>query len=253
MALLQGFLPDELRLPLLEAHEDLRREYALRRAKYAGLDAGHFSEVALRCVLHLLGQPYPALGTRLVNLVDTARNLERLPAVAGDESLRLLIPRILVAMSEIRNRRGMGHPGGDVTANEADARVVVGNADWVLAELVRLDLAVPFAEAQGLVDDLARPATPLIQWIGNRPRVVMPEATLPTRILVLLYNQRGAIASANDLAAWTKQEGRRVKEALRRLDQQDLVDFDGNVAVLTGLGGERISEIVAEATRGRDA
>ncbi len=249
MALLQGYVPEDLRVPLLAAHQDLRREYALRRAKYAGLDAGHFSEIAVRCVLHKLGQPYPALGTRIVNLVATARNIEQLPAVAGDESLRLLIPRVLGAMSDIRNRRGMGHPGGDVTANEADARMLVSSADWVLAEFVRLDLALPFQDAQAMVDDLGRPTTPLVQWIGDRPRVLMPESSLPTKLLVLLYNQRGGIASAEDLAGWTKQEVGRVNDVLRRLDRQDFVDFDGSTVVLTELGGERISEIVADATR----
>src|SRR5207249_1977397 len=106
------------------------------------------------------------LGTRLTNIIDTSRQIENLPSATGHESLRWFIPRALVMVLDIRNRRGVGHPGGEVLANEADARFVVSAADWVLAELVRLDQNMPFEEAQELVDRLSIVPTPLVQWIG---------------------------------------------------------------------------------------
>src|SRR5207253_10851399 len=63
-------------------------------------------------------------------------------------SFRILIPRMLPALYEIRNNRGVGHVGGDVDPNFVDSTVVVAMVKWVIAELVRVFHDVPVAEAQ---------------------------------------------------------------------------------------------------------
>lgn len=50
---------------------------------------------------------------------------EALESRTGSESARLTIPRLLVALYDVRNRRGVGHVSGDVSANHMDAELVL--------------------------------------------------------------------------------------------------------------------------------
>jgi hypothetical protein len=51
------------------------------------------------------------------NMVDVARALEGADQNAFPRALRVQIPRVFVALYEIRNNRGVGHVGGDVDPN----------------------------------------------------------------------------------------------------------------------------------------
>src|SRR5258707_12835883 len=69
-------------------------------------------------------------------------------------SFQILIPRLLPALFEVRNNRGVGHAGGDVDPNHMDAVFVLSSCNWVMAELVRVFHDVSVAEAQTFVDKL---------------------------------------------------------------------------------------------------
>ena len=69
-------------------------------------------------------------------------------------SVRIQIPRSLIALYEVRNNRGVGHVGGDVDPNPMDARIVLKMARWVVAELVRVSHGLDTAEAKGVVEHL---------------------------------------------------------------------------------------------------
>lgn len=47
-------------------------------------------------------------------MVDACERLEQAPASKFPRSVRIQIPRVLIAFYEIRNNRGVGHVGGDV-------------------------------------------------------------------------------------------------------------------------------------------
>jgi hypothetical protein len=90
------------------------------------------------------------------NMRDDYRELEKKSKTGkpGDHSMRVRIPRMLPALYDIRNNRGVGHVGGDVDSNLMDATAVYSMASWILAELVRAFHAVKTTDAQAAVDAL---------------------------------------------------------------------------------------------------
>src|SRR5438132_11109712 len=117
-------LPASLRDPLLQSFQEIAANYAEHRWEPSELNGGKFCEVVYTIIDgHITGR-YPARPSKPSNMLTACRNLEGKPedkGRVGDRSLRILIPRMLVALYEIRNNRGVGHVGGDVIPNFLDA------------------------------------------------------------------------------------------------------------------------------------
>jgi hypothetical protein len=94
------------------------------------------------------------------NMVDACNDLAKADKKVFPQSVRITIPRVLIALYEIRNNRGVGHVGGDVDPNHMDATFVHAAARWVVAELVRLFHDVDTATATSLVDALVERVVP---------------------------------------------------------------------------------------------
>jgi hypothetical protein len=125
------------------------------------------------------------------------------PSRVGDRSLRVLIPRLLPVLYEIRNNRGVGHVGGDVDPNHMDAEAVQAMASWAMAELVRIFHGVKTDEAQQTVDALVERKSPLIWAVGEIKRVLDPKMSAKNQVLVLLHHSTGWV-SATDLLKWVE-------------------------------------------------
>ena len=140
-------------------------------------------------------------------MISACQALEKVPTDAtrvGDRSLRILIPRVLPVLYEVRNNRGVGHVGGDVSANHMDAEAVQAMASWVMAEFVRIFHGVDVKEAQVTVDALAERKTPLIWEIdGGVRRVLDHGMNAKDQTLLLLHHSTGWV-SANDLFDWVE-------------------------------------------------
>src|SRR5262245_39391969 len=124
-------LPKTLRDELLESYHQITSNYFERRWEPAELNGGKFCEVVYTIINGALTGSFPANASKPDRMVDACRALEQRPADpnrVGDRSLRVLIPRLLPVLYEVRNNRGVGHVGGDVDANHMDAEVVQGNA-----------------------------------------------------------------------------------------------------------------------------
>jgi len=109
------------------------------------------------------------------------------PTRVGDRSLRILIPRTLLPLYEIRNNRGVGHVGGDVDPNFLDAAAVYSSTSWVLAELIRIFHSVTTEEAQATVDALAERKSLVVWEVGEAKRVLAPVMPAKTQVLLLLH------------------------------------------------------------------
>jgi hypothetical protein len=84
-------------------------------------------------------------------MVDACKALEKAPQTLP-RSIRIQIPRMLVALYEIRNNRGVGHVGGDVNPNHMDAVAVLAMSKWLVAELIRVLHDVDTQTATDLVE-----------------------------------------------------------------------------------------------------
>ncbi|PAY10970.1 hypothetical protein CK489_02155 [Bradyrhizobium sp. UFLA03-84] len=115
----------------------------------------------------------------------------------GDRSLRILIPRLLPVLYEIRNNRGVGHVGGDVNPNLMDASAVYSMASWTLAELVRIFHNVKTDQAEAAVNGLVERKTPLIWSVGTARRVLDADMTASDQTLLLLHQATGWMSEAD--------------------------------------------------------
>jgi hypothetical protein len=127
------------------------------------------------------------------NMVDACRGLETADDSIFPRSVRIQIPRMLIALYEIRNNRGVGHVGGDVNPNEMDSKVVLEMSKWIMAELVRLFHNVTTEEATTVVESLVERTIPVVWVIDGRRRVLKLGLQKRDEVLLLLYSTPGAI------------------------------------------------------------
>ena len=231
-ATLLAGLPTGLREPLIDCYREIAANYAEHRWEPAELNGGKLCEVAFTIVSGALSGHYPSNPSKPANMVDACRALEKLPAVntrVGDRSLRILIPRILTALYEIRNNRNVGHVGGDVDPNFLDATAVFEMSSWVVAELVRIFHQVSIQEAQESVDALIERKTPLIWEVGSMRRVLDTSLSARDQTLLLLHQRPGWVAAA-DLAAWVEYASAAMfrSRVLRKLHEARLIEYDSN-------------------------
>jgi hypothetical protein len=239
-------IPAGLRDPLLEEYRGLMRAYLEGKWKSAGIDAGRFCEVAYTILEGALTGTFASAPSKPNNFPEACRQLEsKPPPVVGDRSLRVLLPRALPPIYEVRNNRNVGHVGGDVTSNKMDAAYVVMGCSFVLAELVRVFHGCSVSDAQASVDALVERTIPLVWEVGPNKRVLDTKMRTADRVLLLLYSEADWVTSAK-LYDWTKYSNASVfrSKVLRALDDELLIEFDENLdrCLLTPLGIRQVEE-----------
>ena len=115
-SILKASHPPDVVDALLEAYKEIESNYALRKWKTSELDSGHFVEAARRLLENVLLGAYTPIGQSLPKFNDGV--LAQYEKGAGHESFRILIPRVLKAIYNIRNKRGVGHVGSGVAERD---------------------------------------------------------------------------------------------------------------------------------------
>jgi hypothetical protein len=187
---------------------------------------GKFCETALRFLQDKIFGSHTPFGAPIVNFADECRKLVESPKTNGKESERLVLPRALVFLYTMRNKRGIGHVGGDVDANGIDIAAMAKCADWITCELVRLYHGLSLEEAQDIVDGLAVRQLPIVWDVGGKKRILRDGLKAKDQALLLLYSCPDSLVSAEDLCDW--------------IEYSDLKDFKR--WVLVALHKQRILE-----------
>ncbi len=184
-----GNVPDQFRKRLISAFLELRTRFREGKLDAAGLSAGKFCEAVLRLLQNQLTGTFVPFGQKIPNLVTACSTVERAPVASGVESLRIIIPRAIVFLYTLRNKRGIGHVGGDVDANQIDLAAMMRAADWIMCELIRVFHSLSLEEAQDVLDSLAEREIPDIWEVAGRKRVLRPELSAQDKALILLYSE----------------------------------------------------------------
>lgn len=177
--------PPELVQAMIESYKELKEYYYLNKHEPSELNGGKFVEACARILEQELRGTYTPLGTSILNMNQFLKSFETLPASHND-SLRIHIPRVLASIYNIRNRRGVGHLGGDVNANVADSTLIMSNCDWVMAEFYRMFYTAPLDEAQDVVNDLVSRKLFIVHNIDDAKRVLATFLSYKDQILLLL-------------------------------------------------------------------
>lgn len=189
-----GQLPESLRDELLTAFNAIVNNYGQGRWEPSELNGGKLCEIVYSVLRGHVDGSYPARASKPRNMVDACKAFEQ---ESGEpRSIRIQIPRMLVAMYEVRNNRGVGHIGGDVDPSHMDAVLVLEMAKWLMAELVRIFHDVDVATATEVVDALVERSVPIIWEVDDQRRVLDPTLTQRDRTLLLLYATTGSVEPA---------------------------------------------------------
>lgn len=228
-------LPAGLNDPLLAELNGIVTNYRLRKWEPSELKVGKLCEIVYAILKGMVDGGFPAkLPKKPGNMEAACRDLSK--ATAFPRTVRLTMPRVIIALYEIRNDRGVGHSGGDVDPNHMDATMVVAGAKWLVAELVRLLHAVDTATATQVVDAMVERTVPGIWTSGNVRRVLAKGLTMKHETLLLAYGQPTPVPDT-DLFAWIeapKLSDYR-KDVLVPLHRDRLIEYDRAAATVVVL------------------
>ncbi|MGH8232693.1 MAG: hypothetical protein ACREPU_00640 [Rhodanobacteraceae bacterium] len=185
-ATLSATLPSELVEALIAALDEIHSNFVHRKWKASELDAGHLVEAVRRIIEFRLFGTYTPIGKLLPIFND--KLLLQYEHACGDESYRILIPRVLRAIYGVRNKRGVGHLGL-ISPNEMDATLILYNAKWVIAEILRLESGLPPAETQSAIERIVEREALLLWKVGAVVRVSRKGIPARNQILLLLYDK----------------------------------------------------------------
>lgn len=246
-------VPGKYRRRLIDSYLNLRSAFADGAFDACGLRGARFAEVVLRFLQETLTGTAIPFGQRINNFADECNKLEKLPATAGRESLRVIMPRGLLFLYILRNKRGIGHVGGDVEANKIDASTIQRIADWCVAELIRIYHSLSIEEAQDLVDAISIRELPRVWQIAGKRRVLDPGLEFKAQTMLLLYFDRSTAIPSEDLCGWVEYSSlsdfRRF--VLRPMHKDRLIEYDTETetVILSPSGAQKVEREILPKVR----
>jgi hypothetical protein len=244
-------IPAGLRDPLVQCYREIASNFAEHRWGQSELDGGKLCECVYWIIEGTLnGGTYASAPSKPRNMRTACYTIESGPKSThpADDSLRILLPRMMPPLYEIRNNRGVGHVGGDVDPNQMDATAVYSMSSWIMAELVRIFHGVTTLEAQEAVDALVERKIPLIWDTGAVKRVLDTGLSARQQTLALLYQSLGWVSDAelcNSVEYSTVSMYR--KNILGKLHKERFIEYDKELkrAKISPKGGAQVeSEIL---------
>lgn len=239
-------IPGGLRKPLLDEYNLILQNYMEQRWSPSELSGGRFCEVVFTIIDGMAKGSYASKPSKPSNIVDACRQLENQASLP--RGLRILVPRLLPALYEIRNNRGVGHVGGDVDPNYMDSNAVLAMCSWVMAELIRVHHSLTSDQAQEVVDILSQQKIPVV-WEGRGiKRVLNPKVPLKNQILLLVASCPSD-PTTEELISWTDTKNKaHFNKVITQLHKERLIehDKDGKTITILPPGTNCVSEIVAK-------
>ena len=239
-------VPSSFRSKVIKTYLDLKRNCAESRYEAAGLAAGKFCEVVIRLLQNTVHGSYLPFGTKIGNFGEACRKLIMAPSTSGSESERLVVPRALVYLYTMRNKRGIGHVGGDVDANAIDIATMARTADWIVCELIRIHHGLSLEEAQDIVDGLSVRQLPTIWEVGGKKRILKDGLKTRDQVLLLLYSSPDSAVLVEDLCDWVEYSNPALfkSKLILSLHKERLVEHDKDTdsVVLSPKGADHVEK-----------
>lgn len=222
-------LPTGLRDDLLNAFNEIVKNYREHRWEPSELNGGKLCEAVYTITVGWLeGGVYPDRAKKPEQFPQKCWGLEaKYSTVKDARSARVLIPRLMLGMLEIRNNRNVGHTGGDVDPNAMDAMLVLHNAKWLVAELVRMLHTLTIDQATAIVDALTEREVPLVWVHGDKKRVLKTGLSWRAQTYLLLLSETDEVHE-NDLVRWLEHPNVAVyrRDVLTKMHKERLIEFD---------------------------
>jgi hypothetical protein len=239
-------LPTNFRGRLLKAHRGLKAAFVEGNFDACGLRAGRFCEVLLRFLQNELTGTFTPFGTKIPNFKIAAEALAQVPSGKGSDGIRILVPRALLFLYTLRNKRGIGHEGSDIDANQIDASAAVRIADWCMCEIIREYHTLSLEEAQALCDAIMAREFPLVWQVFGKKRVLNTSLSYADQVLLLLYSDPSSAVPAEDLIDWTEHSNPGVfrRDVLTNLHKHRHIEWDRETQMVI-IGPKGIARVEA--------
>jgi hypothetical protein len=239
-------LPTDLRNRIVNSYLDLKSRHAEGKYDAAGVSAGKLCETVIRLLQHELKKTVTPFGQQITNFAGECDSFAQVPKTTANESLRIVIPRGLSYLYTLRNKRGIGHAGGDVDANAIDGATIARVGDWIICELIRIFHNMSLEDADALVASLSSREIPDIWEVGGKKRVLRDGLDFAQKTLLLLYSSVESAVLAEDLFSWTKYSNFAVykKKVLGQLDTKNSIEYDrdSDTVIISPLGIRYVEE-----------
>jgi len=221
-------VPSKFRSRLIQTYLDLKKNCTEARHEAAGLAVGKFCEVVLRLLQEKVHSNFTPFGKKINNYAEECRKLIIAPETSGKESERIVLPRALVFLYTMRNKRGIGHVGGDVDANAIDIAAMARTADWIICELIRINHGMSLEEAQDIIDSISVRQLPTIWEVAGKKRVLKEGLKARDQALLLLYSSQDSAVLLEDLCEWIEYSNIRVfkNTIIKELHKHRFLEFD---------------------------
>jgi len=250
-------VPTDFRSRTIKAYLELKARYAEGKYDAAGVSAGKLCETVIRLLQHELKKSFTPFGQQIQNFAAECESFSQVPKTHGSESLRLVIPRALLYLYTLRNKRGIGHAGGDVDANGIDGATIGRVSDWIVCELIRIYHSMSLEEADALVSSLSSRNIPDIWEVGGKKRVLRNDLDFKQKTLLLLYSSVDSAVLAEDLCSWTKYSNFAVfrKSVLGQMDSANLIEYDrdSETVIISPIGVKQVEEEILRQPAKSDA
>jgi len=221
-------VPVAFRAKVIQTYLDVKRNCLESRYEAAGMSVGKFCEVVLRLLQNRIHGAHTPYGKKVANFADECRKLVAAPEAAGSESERVVVPRALVYIYTMRNKRGIGHVGGDVDANAIDVATMARIADWIICEFIRIHHGLSLEEAQDIVDSISVRQLPSVWEVSGKKRVLKEGLKAREEALLLLYSNQSSAVLLEDLCDWVEYSNPAVFKTniIRGLHKERLIEYD---------------------------
>jgi len=219
---------------LLRYYISIRENYMLGKYEPSSLNGGKFVEVCIRILQHEINGDYTLLKDRIKNSCDILRSFERAPASSNHDSFRIHIPRVLMAIYNVRNNRGVGHIGGDVDSNFVDSTLIVSCADWVLAEFIRVFYQCPLEIAQHRVNAIVQRPLFLVFKPNNKPVILLEKISYKDKVLLILYSYDIDIISDSELFSLSEHSNKSIfiRAILKPLSKSKMIIYNSKKEIM---------------------
>lgn len=219
-------IPKQVLERLEKSYNSTKKNFRENRFEPSELNGAKFCEAVFRLLEWHTSKSYMPFGSKIGDFSQAVRRFENMSKFP--DSVRFHIPKILDALYGIRNKRGVGHLGGDVDPNYIDAVFVVSACDWVMAELVRIFHGLSTEEAQRLVQNLVTKKLPIIWHIGDLKRVLAVDLSFKDKALALLYDEHPHSVNETDLFKWVEHSNLTVfkRDIMRPCHGEKLIEYN---------------------------
>lgn len=238
----------KFRSKLIEQYLNVKRAIVEGRDEAVGVSAGKFCEVVLRFLQHEVHGAYTPFGQSINSFANECRKLIEAQGRDIPEAIRVVMPRALVFIYTIRNKRGIGHVGGDVDANRIDAMTIARSCDWVTCELIRVFHGLSLEEAQDLVDGLSIRTMPDVWEVAGKRRVLRNDLSAKQKVLLLTHQSLDGAILVEDLFDWIEYSNIAVfkSKVLVPLHKERLIEYDKDALAVTisPLGVKLVEEAI---------